>query len=121
VLPTVTPGQYAVDPSKFEAVLFKPRGWSWVDPTKEVNAYKEAIKAGLTTITDVIAATAGGLDIEDVVKTRKRELKLLKEAGFEVDTTVVAAPPAPAPVAVVPDDDAQSGSRRLALLSRGVA
>ena len=72
-------------------MLFKPRGWSWVDPTKEVAAYKEAIKAGLTTVTDVIAATGGGMDIEDVVKTRKRELAMFEDAGIDVDTTVVPA------------------------------
>lgn len=84
----LTAGAYYVDPRKFEAVTFKPRGWAWVDPTKEVNAYKEAIKAGLTTVTDVIAQTAGGLDIEDVIATRRRELDLLASADIEVDTTV---------------------------------
>lgn len=81
-------GIYAADMEKYSAVLFKPRGWGWIDPTKEVAAYKEAIKAGLATITDVVAATGGGMDIEDVVQTRKRELELLDEAGVVVDTTV---------------------------------
>jgi lambda family phage portal protein len=93
---------YASDPRRYEAVTWKPRGWSWVDPTKEVNAYKEAIKAGLTTVTDVIAATAGGLDIEDVIETRKRELEMFAEAGIEVDTTV-KEPPAPVAVAPAPE------------------
>jgi lambda family phage portal protein len=88
-IPALPPQTYAADMARYEAVLFKPRGWSWVDPTKEVAAYKEAIKAGLTTITDVVAATAGGQDIEDVIATRSRELQMLKEAGIEVDTTVV--------------------------------
>jgi len=87
----LSPTAYAVNPDKYSAVLFKPRGWSWVDPTKEVAAYKEAIKAGLTTVTDVIAATGGGMDIEDVVKTRKRELAMFEDAGIDVDTTVVPA------------------------------
>ena len=117
-------GQYAADPAKFEAVTFKPRGWQWVDPTKEVNAYKEAIKAGLTTLTDVIAQTAGGLDIEDVIATRQRELKLLDDAGIEVDTTVLepVAPVAPAaPVAAEPDDDEEAGkaSARVLHINRG--
>jgi lambda family phage portal protein len=94
---SVPASAYAADPGRYEAVLFKPRGWSWVDPTKEVAAYKEAIKAGLTTVTDVIAATAGGQDIEDVIATRKRELQMLKEAGIEVDTTVIPEPPPAAP------------------------
>jgi lambda family phage portal protein len=105
----IQPTQYASDASKFEAVLFKPRGWSWIDPTKEVEAYKEAIKAGLTTLTDVIAQTADGRDIEDVVDTRKRELDLLKAADVAVDTDVAAEmeakKPPPAPKPPGPDDD----------------
>lgn len=81
---------YAADMKRYEAVLFKPRGWQWVDPTKEVTAYKEAIKAGLTTLSDVIAQTGGGMDIEDVIATRRRELDMLQAADIEVDTTVQA-------------------------------
>lgn len=80
--------EYAADPAKFEATRFKPRGWSWVDPTREVQAAKEGVRAGFTTVTDVIAATGEGRDIEDFIATRKRELQLLEEAGIEVDTTV---------------------------------
>jgi lambda family phage portal protein len=78
--------EYAVNIKKFEKVLFKPRGWTWIDPTKEVEAYKEAIKAGFTTRTDVIAATAGGQDIEDVDNVRERELRLAREKGLQFDT-----------------------------------
>lgn len=97
-IPAIAVGEYAVNPAKFEAVTFKPRGWTWVDPTKEVNAYKEAIKAGMTTLTDVIAATGGGKDIEDVIRERRRELDMLDAAGIDVDTTVPEpmAPDAPA-------------------------
>jgi lambda family phage portal protein len=115
---------YASDVARYEAVLFKPRGWSWIDPTKEVEAYKEAIKAGLTSASDVIAATADGRDIEDVVNALKRDRELFKAAGVEVDTDVAAeraakATPAPAPKPSEPDDDeaamqpARSGPRPL--------
>lgn len=100
--------QYVLRPEKFEAVHFKPRGWSWIDPTKEVKAYKEAILAGLTTVTDVVAATGGGQDIEDVVKTRRRELDLFAANDIEVDTTfsaASAAAPAGAAPAASPEDD----------------
>jgi capsid protein len=73
--------EYALDPAKFEAARFKPRGWSWVDPTKEVAAAKEAVKAGFTTRADVIAATADGRDIEDIDRQRVRELEDEKAAG----------------------------------------
>lgn len=86
-LPSIPIEQYAIEPRKFEAVRYKPRGWSWIDPTKEVEAYKQAIKAGLTTVTDVIAATAGGQDIEDVLDTRKRELDLMEERDLVFETS----------------------------------
>jgi lambda family phage portal protein len=93
--------EYGVDPRKFDAVLFKPRGWSWVDPTKEVEAYKEAIKAGFTTVSDVIAQTGGGQDVEDVITTRTRELALFKQAALVFDTSpeVYVAKEKPAPIA----------------------
>lgn len=89
-IPSISVIQYALDPRKFEAVRYKPRGWSWIDPTSEVAAYKSAVRAGFTTVTDVIAATAGGMDIEDVMNTREQELKLMKEKGlsFETDPTL---------------------------------
>lgn len=85
--------EYAGSPAKFEAARFKPRGWSWIDPTREVRAAKEAVLAGFTTITDVIAATGEGRDVEDVLATRRRELDLLEEYGIDVDTTVPEEPP----------------------------
>ena len=84
VLAEAIPGipliEYGVDPEKFEAVLFKPRGWGWIDPYKEVLAYKEAIKGGLTTASYVIAQTGDGRDIEDIVKERRRELTMFDPA-----------------------------------------
>ena len=107
--------EFALDPEKFSAVLFKPRGWSWIDPTKEVTAYKEAIKAGLTTLTDVIAQTADGRDIEDVIQTRRRELDMLEAADIDVDTTVedpeeLAAAKAGMPAETDDPADAQDGT-----------
>jgi lambda family phage portal protein len=124
-IPGITVEQYALDARRFEAVQWKPRGWSWVDPTREVNAYKEAIKANLTTATDVIAATADGRDIEDVIATRKRELEMLREAGILVDTTVApepkpapAAPPAPAAGDDEDDDTAAKPRARVMAFTR---
>lgn len=79
---------YAPDPERFLAVTWKLRGWQWVDPTKEVTAYKEAVKAGFTTVSAVIAQTAGGVDVEDVIAERKRELEMFDQAGIDLDTTV---------------------------------
>jgi lambda family phage portal protein len=115
-IPEITPESFALNADKFRAVLFKPRGWSWVDPTKEVDAFKEAIKAGFTTTSRVIATTADGADLEDIITERKRELELLRAAGLILDTEVVkpvtppqsaaaatpaADPPVDAPMRVV--------------------
>lgn len=86
-IPGISVEQYATDPRKFEAALFKPRGWSWIDPTKEVEAYERAIKDGMTTLTDVISQTGGGQDIEDVLNTRDRELKAIRDKGLVFETS----------------------------------
>jgi lambda family phage portal protein len=77
---------YVAKPAFCRAVTWKPRGWSWVDPTKEVAAYKEAEKAGYITKSDVIAQTGSGRDIEDVIRERRRELDMLDEADIVTDT-----------------------------------
>jgi lambda family phage portal protein len=103
---------YGLDSEKFHAVTWKFRGWSWVDPVKEVGAYKEAIRAGLTSATRVISMTADGADIEDIIAERKRENELFEAAGIDVDTAIeepqpVAPTAAPAPKDDEEEDDAQ--------------
>lgn len=94
-IPAIGRAEFLENPEKFRAASWKPRGWSWVDPTKEVQAFKEAERAGYCTKSDIIAATAGGQDLEDVLRARKRELELLAEFGITTDTTtpIAAAPP----------------------------
>jgi lambda family phage portal protein len=91
--------QYALQARKFQSVRYKPRGWTWIDPTTEVDAYDKAVKAGFTTVGDVIAKTADGLDIEDVMTSREQELQLMKDKGLvfttspeAYDTSGAAAP-----------------------------
>lgn len=125
-IPGIDLMDYGVDSRKFEKVKFKPRGWGWVDPTKEVNAYKEAERAGYTTKADIIAATAGGMDLEDVLKARRRELDMMDEMGLTSDTTESATPsaatsePAPAPAKPAkPDaDDEDTPPARVFALRR---
>ncbi len=81
---------YAADPERFRAARFKPRGWGWVDPQKEVASYKEAERAGYLTKGDIIAATANGSDLEDVIAARRAELDMLADAGLATDTTTEA-------------------------------
>lgn len=77
---------YATNPNKYQRVRFKPRGWSWIDPTKEVEAYKTAVRSGFMTISDVVAQTANGADVEDIFKSRRSELDMMAEMDLVFDT-----------------------------------
>ena len=110
-IPAVSVAAYVANRSAFEAATWKPRGWSWVDPTKEVNAYKEAVRCGFTTVSNVIAMTGGGVDLEDVLTERARELDMMKDADLVFDTDPAVSngsgvlPPVPDPEA----DDPPAG------------
>jgi lambda family phage portal protein len=49
---------------QYQAAKWIPQGWSWVDPQKEFNAMKLAIRAGLMSRSEVISGN--GYDAEDV-------------------------------------------------------
>lgn len=78
---------YGQDINHYQAAIFRPRGWSWVDPTKEVAAFKDAVKAGFTTVAAVIAQTGGGDDLEDTMVARKSELEYMRENDLHFDTS----------------------------------
>jgi lambda family phage portal protein len=62
----VLPG-YATDVKvkrNYQACKWIPQGWQWVDPLKEANAMKAAIRCGLMSRSEAISAN--GYDAEDV-------------------------------------------------------
>jgi lambda family phage portal protein len=75
---------YETNPDFYHSVRWIPRGWQWVDPAKEMAAYKDAVRCGFTTVTDVVAQQGG--DIEDVMQQRQRELQMAEEMGLVFDT-----------------------------------
>ncbi|MFZ9654556.1 MAG: phage portal protein [Limnohabitans sp.] len=89
---TLSLPRYEVSPMQYRQPRWMPRGWSWVDPQKEVAAYKEAEKAGYTTKTQIIAESGG--DIEDVMQVRRRELDLAEELDLSFDTDMDLPDPA---------------------------
>ncbi len=72
--------------AKYQKVRFKPRGWSWIDPSKEVAAYKMAVRCGFMTVGDVIDKTADGADYEDIFKARKQELEMMEAMNLVFDS-----------------------------------
>ena len=70
-------------PERYEAVKWFPRGWEWVDPQKEVAAYKDAVRCGFKTQAEVVAA--GGGDLEDLLQDLASERARAQELGLTLD------------------------------------
>lgn len=76
---------FDVNPARYyESIRWLPRGWAWVDPQKEVEAYKTAIRSGFATISDVVAQS--GSDFEEVMIQRQREIDTASQLGLVLDT-----------------------------------
>ena len=75
--------------------VWRPRGWSWVDPLKDQQAVDVALKNKLRTRRDVVAET--GRDIEDVFRGLAEEEKLAAQYGISLAQDSPAPAPAPAP------------------------
>jgi lambda family phage portal protein len=68
---------------KFNAAVWRPRGWAWVDPLKEVKANVEAVSNGFKSMQDV--AGEQGRDIADVFEALQSEKLLASEYGLNLD------------------------------------
>lgn len=68
----------------YQGVKWKPRGWGWVDPQKEVAANKDAVRSGFRTQASVIAETGG--DYDEFMSEREHEVKAANDAKLVFDT-----------------------------------
>lgn len=68
---------------------FRPRGWSWVDPEKEVRAAVEAMENNMTTLTDVV--NEQGQDVEEIYRKKQSEADLAAEYP-DVDASAAETP-----------------------------
>ena len=71
---------YDREPWVFEMVTWVSPGWPWIDPTKEVQADALSIEGNLDTLQARLAAR--GLDLEETLTQRKREIDLLTKLGL---------------------------------------
>lgn len=80
----ITTGQLEVDPRRRlkdqEAHEWIPRGFDWVDPLKEVLAFKESFALLIDSRTR--AAASRGRDFDEVIDDRVRELQAMAAAGL---------------------------------------
>jgi len=65
---------------KFNAAIWRPRGWSWVDPLKESKAAKNDVECGFKSIYDVCAER--GMDFDEVMEQNKRAREKAEAEGF---------------------------------------
>lgn len=75
---------YESNPERYRASKWVPRSWEWVDPQREVDAYKTAVRCGFKTLSQVIAEQGG--DLDDVLLMRQSELAMLDELNIVTDT-----------------------------------
>lgn len=69
--------RYDVAPESYEeATKWCPRGWAWIDPEKEVNAYERGVQAGFITQSEVIAQDGG--DFHEKMAQRAMEVEKAK-------------------------------------------
>ena len=59
---------YSTTPEVYEKVRWVCRGYSYVDPQKEVAAMKDAVRCGFKTLTDVVSENGG--DIEELLNSK---------------------------------------------------
>lgn len=68
-----------------EAAIFRPRGWSWIDPEKEINAHIKSVNNKFSTRQDVIESS--GRDVEEVYQQIKAEEELAAE--YNINTEII--------------------------------
>ncbi len=76
---------YAQAPERvLEQIHWRPRGWGFVDPDKEVSAYVNQVRAGFSTMEDVVEQH--GHDFGELMERREREMKFAKDKQMVFDT-----------------------------------
>jgi lambda family phage portal protein len=93
---------------QYQAAKWIPQGWKWVDPQKEYNAMKLAIRAGLMSRSEAISGN--GYDAEDVDReiaadnARADDLGLVFDSDLRYDKPLPTTIPSPSASDAAPTD-----------------
>jgi lambda family phage portal protein len=87
----------------YDVVWTAPR-WQWVDPAKDVDAMKEEVRGGFSSLSEKIRAL--GYDPDEVFDEIEKERVKLKAKGIVVDTDAAVSSKAAAPA----KDDGDGGA-----------
>ena len=80
---TVNLPDYELNPLRYSNPRWQTRGWSWVDPKKEIEAYRMGEAAGYYTKGEIVSML--GKDFEDNIDQIKSEQETLSESGVQLD------------------------------------
>ena len=86
---------YELRPERYTAPRWQPRGWSWVDPLKEVQAYRQAEEAGYLTKAQIVSQLGG--DLEDNLTQIAREKDLQQQLSLSLWPANLPSVDQPAP------------------------
>ena len=75
---------YDLAPERYEAVKWVARGWEWVDPAKEGDAYRAAVRDGFMTQAEVVMSRGG--DYAELIRQRAAEIDEQEQLGLVFDT-----------------------------------
>jgi len=75
---------YESMPERFRRARWMCRGWAWVDPVKEVMAYKDAVRSGFATQAQIVSELGG--DLEELLLQRQQEVERAGQLGLSFDT-----------------------------------
>jgi lambda family phage portal protein len=97
------PRDYSTNPLRWHKVTWHTQGWRWVDPVKEVAAYREALDGQMTSLTRIAAEQ--GEDIREILKELAAEQQMRADLGLPTPSLKAAAPSGASPAAL-PDEPA---------------
>lgn len=70
------------DIQRLDNPIWRPRGWDWVDPQKDMTANEKAVALGLKSRSEISAER--GRDFEEVLEELKEEKEAAEEAGVDI-------------------------------------
>lgn len=98
----------AVATDYVDSIQHRPRGWSYVDPAKEMTANEKALALGLTSRRRILAEQ-GQENVEDIFGDLEEENDLAETHGLSVAPPAPGSSAPPAPADEDEDDQAAAG------------
>ena len=72
------------------SAIFRPRGYQWVDPQKEVNSAVQALQNGLLSFSDV-SQQINGRDVEETFSTLQADLEMADRYNLKINLEPLGA------------------------------